>query len=72
MAQRKRRFLAVDQLTLDGKYITTFSSLAKAAKYLGVENSGSIVNALDPSKNQRTAYGYTWRYENNGSAAGTR
>lgn len=48
----------------DGSLHGTYPSLTAATKALGKKSSGTISNALNPDKPQKTAYGYLWRYVN--------
>jgi len=61
-ATAKRRM--VDQFNSDGVFLATHASLTAAARALGKDSSGTISNALNPSKDQSMAYGYIWRYSN--------
>lgn len=51
------------QWTKEGEFIQEFESISSAAAYLGKKSSGSISNALNPAKSQKTAYGYVWTYK---------
>lgn len=51
----------VQQFTLEGEYVNEFVSLTAAGNSLG-KTSGSISNAVNPHKSQKTAYGYLWKY----------
>lgn len=57
---RKRNSKAVKQYTLDGEYITTFSSMAEAEKQTGVNKSTITLACQGKCK---TAKGFQWRYE---------
>lgn len=55
---------AVDQLTLDGEYIQTFSSAANASRaILGKRGCISNITYVCSGK-YRTAYGFKWRFTN--------
>ena len=58
----RRRTKKVNQYTLDGKYIKTFSSMSDANFEMSGNKTGPIFNAikgLSPSM-----YGYVWKYYN--------
>ncbi len=51
----------VHQLDLDGIFIREFPSITEASRFCGFKRpNGNIVSAA--SGNQKTAYGYKWRY----------
>ena len=56
----KTQRMAVKQLTLDGELIMVHESINDAARYLGKSSSGSIANALNPTKQQSAAFGFKW------------
>lgn len=61
---RERNSKAVKQYTLDGEYITTFSSMAEAEKQTGVSKSTITLACQGKCK---TAKGFQWRYEDDDS-----
>ena len=54
----------VNQYDLQGKYITSFSSLSDAARSLGITYNTGIVSHISAvcKGKRKTAYGYIWRY----------
>lgn len=58
--KKKKRYCGnkIDQYTLCGKFVKTYDSIAQAK----AEYGSTIYNAL--VGNQKTAYGYIWRYYN--------
>lgn len=50
----------IDQYSLDGKYIKTFSSAMNAARSIGTSSNSCIVKCC--KKKWCSAYGYLWRY----------
>lgn len=62
--------LRVAKFTREGKYITTYASTKDAANALTIELKKtnpkhaycSIIKACTPKSNNKTAYGYQWRY----------
>lgn len=71
--KNRRISLRVAKFTREGKYITTYASTKDAANAITIElkktNSKhayySIVKACTPKSNNKTAYGYQWRYITN-------
>lgn len=69
----RRIGLRVAKFTIDGKYITTYTSTKDAANAITIELKKTnpkhayyaIVNACTPKSNTKTAYGYQWRYITN-------
>lgn len=59
----KSRAVPVDQYSLNGEYITTFSSQAEANTYLGKAKNDSHISSCCNGK-QFSAYGYMWKYAN--------
>lgn len=58
----KKRRKKINQYDLDNNYITSFNSLAEAAK--AVHGSpGNISCAATGNGKSKTAYGYKWKYE---------
>ena len=53
----------VNKYDLDGHYICTFPSLAKAAESIGYSNGSCIYAAVNPKRQGDTAYGYLWKYD---------
>lgn len=51
----------VVQYDINGNYISTFESIKKAKKYLGITSKSSIISKICKTKNGN-AYGYKWRY----------
>lgn len=49
----------IDQYTIKNIYVQTFNSIGEAAKYLN-KYKGSIIQVL--KGNQKSAYGYIWKY----------
>lgn len=46
----------------DGTWVAKHASATAAAKAVGGSSSGSICNALDPTKSQQRAFGFLWTY----------
>lgn len=53
--------IKLDMLSKEWVYIRSFNSFKDAARFLGKKSAGSISNAVNPNKPQKTAYGYCWR-----------
>lgn len=51
------------QISLDGILIAEHESITAATKAIGKSSSGTISNALNPSKKQYSAYGFLWKYK---------
>lgn len=51
----------IDQLTLEGEYITTFPSTMEIERQLGIPHS-QISNVCKNKKNYHSAGGFKWRY----------
>lgn len=52
----------INQYTMDGQFIRSFPSISEAARFLGrpIGGTGCICSALN--KNNRSAYGFCWKY----------
>lgn len=60
---RRRKYNArrVQQLTMDGKPVATFPTIAEAARQTGIDAS-SICGCLRGKRGQHQAGGYRWKY----------
>lgn len=71
--KNRRIGLRVAKFTREGKYITTYASTKDAANALTIELKKTnpklayyaIIKACTPKSNNKTAYGYQWRYITN-------
>ena len=54
---------SIDQLSLEGHYIRTFSSAVEAAESIGAPTGDTITNTC--KGRQKTSYGYKWCYSDN-------
>ena len=61
ISQREKQKKKVDQYSLTGDFIKTWSSVSEAAKAIGGQSSNIASCAAGRRK---TAYGYIWRYGN--------
>ena len=57
--ESRRQMKAVEQYTLDGKFIQRFRGIGEAARAIGTNRSG--IQATVRGR-QTKAYGYTWKY----------
>lgn len=63
IALRDHKKILVDQYSIQGKYITTFSSIAEAYKSLNLDNVKSHSHISECCNGKlSTAHGYIWRY----------
>lgn len=53
----------ISQYDLNGRYIQTFNSLKEAERYFG-KNCDCGIRSSAVGKNQKTAFGFQWRYTN--------
>jgi hypothetical protein len=61
LSQREKQKKKVDQYSLTGDFIKTWSSVSEAAKAIGGQSSNI---ASCTAGRRKTAYGYIWRYGN--------
>ncbi len=53
----------INQYSLDGKYLNTFSCVKEAAIVLPDGKTDAIYAAVNPKRQGETAYGYMWKYD---------
>ncbi len=58
---RQTRGKMVNQYSLNGEYLATYSSLREAAKAIGKDGGASHINHVCQGK-RKTAYGFIWKY----------
>lgn len=61
-----RNCKSVQQLSLDGTLLNTFSSISQASRQIGIAKS-AIQSVLNTKKINKTAGGYIWKYKKGGN-----
>lgn len=54
--------IKVYQYDLNGKFVREFISTSEADRYFGAKSYGAVSSAAREGTNNKTAYGYMWRY----------